>query len=40
MNSAIFDLNAAAQSSDIPKDSKKMMTFKKMAVKTDDSLPY
>merc|ERR1712216_1044728 len=37
---ANFDLNAAAQLSDIPKDSKKMMTFKKMAVKTDDSLPY
>ena len=40
MAASIFDLNAAAQTSDFPKDSKKMMTFKKMAVKTDDSLPY
>ena len=40
MAGSIFDLNAAKQTSDFPKDSKKMMTFKKMAVKTDDSLPY
>ena len=40
MNSAIFDLNAAAQTSSTPKDSKKGMTFKTMAVKTDDTLPY
>ena len=37
---AIFDLNAAAQTSDIPKDSKKAMTFNTMAVKNDDTLPY
>ena len=40
IKAAIFDLNAAAQLSDIPKESKKAMTFKKMAVKNDDSLPY
>ena len=40
MQSATFDLNAAAQTSDIPKDSKAGMTFKTMAVKKDDTLPY
>merc|ERR1712164_117515 len=37
---AIFDLDAAAQTSDIPKDSKVKMTFAKKAVKKDDTLPY
>ena len=40
MESATFDLNAAAQTSDIPKDSKKAMTFTKMAVKRDDTMLY
>ena len=40
MKAAIFDLNAAAQTSDIPKDSKAGMTFTKTTVKTDDTLPY
>ena len=40
IKAAIFDLNAAAQTSSTPKDSKKGMTFKNMAVKTDDTLPY
>ena len=37
---ANFDLNAAAQTSDIPKDSKMAMTFAKNVVKIDDTLPY
>jgi len=40
MKTLTFDLNAAKQTSSTPKDSKKGMTFKTMAVKTDDSLPY
>ena len=37
---AVFDLNAAAQTSDIPKDSKAKMIFAKKAVQKDDTLPY
>ena len=40
MDDAIFDLNAAAQQSDIPKDSIAGMIFGKNAVKRDDTLPY
>ena len=36
---ANFDLDAAAQKGDIPKDSKVGMVFAKKAVKTDDTLP-
>ena len=38
--SAVFDLDAAAQTSDTPKDSKAKMIFAKKAVKKDDTLPY
>ena len=40
ISGANFDLDAAAQTSDIPKDSKVGMVFAKKAVKTDDTLPY
>ena len=40
LSAADFDLNAAAQTSDIPKDSKVKMTFAKKAVMRDDTLPY
>ena len=40
LNSAIFDLNAAAQTNNIPKDSKAGMTFGKKVVKKDDTHPY
>ena len=40
LSAAIFDLNAAAQTSDTPKDSKVAMTFATKAVMKDDSLAY
>ena len=40
LKAAIFDLDAAAQTSATPKDSKVAMTFAAKAVKKDDSLPY
>ena len=40
LHAAVFDLNAAAQKGDTPKDSKVAMTFAKKAVKKDDTLPY
>ena len=40
LNDAVFDLNAAAQTNTIPKDSKAGMTFGKKAVKNDDTHPY
>merc|ERR1712025_1476232 len=40
ISGANFDLNAAAQTSDIPKDSKVGMTFAKKAVKKDGTVPY
>ena len=40
IDTAIFDLNAAAQTSDVPKDSKAAMVFAKNVVKKDDTLPY
>ena len=40
LKAAIFDLDAAAQTNDIPIDSKAAMTFAPRAVKKDDTLPY
>ena len=40
MRAAVFDLNAAAQASNTPTDSKVKMTFAPKAVKKDDTLPY
>ena len=40
LKTAIFDLDAAAQTSDIPLDSKAKMIFSTVEVKKDDSLPY
>ena len=37
---AVFDLFAAAQTSDIPKDSRAKMTFVSKPVMRDDTLPY
>ena len=40
MRAAVFDLNADAQTSDAPKDSKAKMIFANKPVKKDDTLPY
>ena len=40
LSAAVFDLDAAAQTSSTPTDSKQGMTFNTMAVETDDTLPY
>ena len=40
MRAAVFDLNAAAQASNTPTDSKVKMTFAPKAVKKDDNIPY
>ena len=40
LNDAIFDLNAADQTKNIPKDNKAGMIFGNKVVKKDDSLPY
>ena len=41
LNGAVFDLNAADQTNNIPKDNKAGMTFGKKAVnKKGDTLPY